>query len=72
MGRFGHYVIDADGHGGEPLDWRRRIPDAYLSRMREGMYRPEKRMPDMDLEGIDLAVPKSSSVASRSTASSAW
>ena len=35
MGRFGHYVIDADGHGGEPLDWRRRIPDAYRSRMHE-------------------------------------
>ncbi len=35
MGRFGHYVIDADGHGGEPLGWRRRIPDAFASRMRE-------------------------------------
>jgi predicted TIM-barrel fold metal-dependent hydrolase len=35
MGRFGHYVIDADGHGGEPIGWRRRIPDAYASRMRE-------------------------------------
>lgn len=35
MGRFGHYVIDADGHGGEPLGWRRRIPHAFESRMRE-------------------------------------
>jgi len=35
MGRFGHYVLDADGHGGEPLGWRRRIPDAFMSRMRE-------------------------------------
>ena len=35
MGHFGHYVIDADGHGGEPLGWRRRIPDAFASRMRE-------------------------------------
>ena len=35
MGRFGHYVIDADGHGGEPLDWRRRIPAKYEGRMRE-------------------------------------
>jgi len=35
MGRFGEYVIDADGHGGELLDWRRRIPDAYRSRMDE-------------------------------------
>ena len=41
MGRFGHYVIDADGHGGEPLGWRRRIPsrfratmEAYVAQMR--------------------------------------
>ncbi len=97
MGRFGHVVIDADGHGGEPLGWRRRIPTEYASRMREyvtsmratyanlpgggmrvsdsrddvapdeddlefgaamqpGMFDPEKRIPDMDLEGIDVAV----------------
>ncbi len=34
MGRFGRYVIDADGHGGEPLDWRRRIPDEFKPQMR--------------------------------------
>jgi predicted TIM-barrel fold metal-dependent hydrolase len=98
MGRFGHLVIDADGHGGEPLDWRRRMPKrfmpqmrAYVSGMKEayrglpgggmqiseanprqkprpdddldfdvpmraGMHDPEQRMPDMDLEGIDIAV----------------
>jgi predicted TIM-barrel fold metal-dependent hydrolase len=97
MGRFGHYVIDADGHGGEPLGWRRRIPAKFESSMREyvaamraqyanlpgggmrvsdpasdgapeedqlefgtpmqpGMFDPEKRLPDMDLEGIDVAV----------------
>jgi predicted TIM-barrel fold metal-dependent hydrolase len=97
MGRFGHYVIDADGHGGEPLGWRRRMPAAFASKTRAyvaamraqyanlpgggmrvsdpaddvapdeddlefgtplqpGMFDPEKRMPDMDLEGIDVAV----------------
>jgi predicted TIM-barrel fold metal-dependent hydrolase len=97
MGRFGHYVIDADGHGGEPLGWRRRIPAKFESTMRDyvasmrakyasvpggglrvqdgsdqiipdeddlefgtpaqaGMFDAEKRMPDMDLEGIDVAV----------------
>jgi len=97
MGRFGRYVIDADGHGGEPLGWRRRVPDrfastvrAYVETMRArytnlpgggvrvadpndervpadddlefgtpmqpGMFDPEKRLPDMDLEGIDVAV----------------
>ena len=35
MGRFGHYVIDADGHGGEPLGWRRRIDAKFHSQMRE-------------------------------------
>jgi predicted TIM-barrel fold metal-dependent hydrolase len=35
MGRFGHYVIDADGHGGEPLGWRRRIAAKYQAKMRD-------------------------------------
>jgi len=98
MGQYGHYVIDADGHGGEPLGWRRRIPDEFKSQMRAyvaamkakygdlpgggmqvneenprdtarpdddldfdvpmraGMYDPVERLPDMDLEGIDVAV----------------
>jgi len=97
MGRFGHYVIDADGHGGEPLGWRRRIPSKFEATMREyvaamraqygglpggglrvsdaaagvapdeddlelgapmqpGMFDPEQRLADMDLEGIDVAV----------------
>jgi predicted TIM-barrel fold metal-dependent hydrolase len=35
MGRFGHFVIDADGHGGEPLGWRRRIAPRHHAKMRE-------------------------------------
>ena len=35
MGRYGFEVIDADGHGGEPLDWRRRIPDRFRPQMVE-------------------------------------
>jgi len=35
MGRYGFDVIDADGHGGEPLDWRRRIPDEFRGQMVE-------------------------------------
>jgi uncharacterized protein len=34
MGRFGMYVIDADGHGGEPLGWRRRVPAKHQATMR--------------------------------------
>ena len=98
MGRFGYYVIDADGHGGEPQGWRRRIPKAWVPDMRRyvaamkaryadlpgggaqineenpreaarpdddlefdvaqrpGMYDAARRLEDMDLEGIDLAV----------------
>ncbi len=33
MGSYGYYVIDADGHGGEPLDWRTRIPEPFRDRM---------------------------------------
>jgi hypothetical protein len=39
MGRFGHYVIDADGHGGEPLGWRTRIDDRHRAKMREYVAR---------------------------------
>jgi uncharacterized protein len=35
MGRYGFPVIDADGHGGEPVGWRRRVPDRFQSRMVE-------------------------------------
>lgn len=35
MGRFGYYVIDADGHGGEPVGWRRRVPERFRPRMME-------------------------------------
>ena len=39
MGRYGHYVIDADGHGGEPLGWRRRIEARHHAKMREYVAR---------------------------------
>ncbi len=35
MGRFGHYVIDADGHGGEPDDWWDRAPAEFQPRVAE-------------------------------------
>ena len=35
MGRFGWYVIDADGHGGEPVGWRRRVPDRFQAQVVE-------------------------------------
>jgi predicted TIM-barrel fold metal-dependent hydrolase len=98
MSKYAEWVIDADGHGGEPRGWRRRIPRRHEARMREyvaamkahykglpgggqqisaenprdaarpqddmefdvpmrpGMYDPARRIEDMDLEGIDVAV----------------
>ncbi|NRA07309.1 MAG: amidohydrolase family protein [Myxococcales bacterium] len=49
MGHFGEYVIDADGHGGEPLEWRRRVPDRFRSRMEE--YTAEMKAVYRDLPG---------------------
>ena len=46
MGRYGFEVIDADGHGGEPLDWRRRIPDRF--RAADGRVRARAEGPLRD------------------------
>ena len=52
MGRFGHFVIDADGHGGEPLGWRRRIPDAFQSHMREYVASMRAKYTDLPGDGM--------------------
>ena len=39
MGLDGYVVIDADGHGGEPLDWRERIPNRYRPQMEQFVAR---------------------------------
>jgi len=33
MGKFGPFVIDADGHGGEPADWQERLPREFQPHM---------------------------------------
>jgi hypothetical protein len=35
MGKFGYYVIDADGHGGDPANWQARIPAAFQPKWEE-------------------------------------
>jgi predicted TIM-barrel fold metal-dependent hydrolase len=47
MGRFGRTVIDADGHGGEPADWRERIPNRYRDQMRTYQDRVKKHFADL-------------------------
>jgi len=33
MGRYGHHVIDADGHGGDLPDWQSRLPKEFHPHM---------------------------------------
>jgi predicted TIM-barrel fold metal-dependent hydrolase len=60
MGRFGHFVIDADGHGGEPLGWRRRIAARHLAKMRE--YVAIMRAHYADLPGGGMKIDAASDV----------
>ncbi len=54
MGSFGYPVIDADGHGGEPARWRRRIPDRYRSRMAEYVRSMKQTYGDVPGGGLQL------------------
>src|SRR5262245_27431091 len=65
MGRYGHYVIDADGHGGEPLGWRRRIPARHLAKMREYVARMKAHYTGLPGAGMksDAAQPASAAAA---------
>ena len=35
MGKYGHYVIDADGHGGDLPNWQARIPAQFQPKWEE-------------------------------------
>jgi uncharacterized protein len=55
VGGYGYPVIDADGHGGEPLKWRRRIPDAFRSRMVEYVRSMKSTYADLPGGGAQIA-----------------
>ncbi len=55
MGRFGHYVIDADGHGGEPAGWRRRIPQKFLPTMREYIAKMKSQYKGLPGGGMQIS-----------------
>ncbi len=57
MGRYGHYVIDADGHGGEPLGWRRRIPKQFEPAMRRYLESMRRTYGDMKAGGLRVTRP---------------
>lgn len=54
VGSYGSWVIDADGHGGEPLRWRRRIPDRYRGQMAEYVASMKRIYGDVPGGGLQL------------------
>jgi uncharacterized protein len=55
MGNYGYYVIDADGHGGEPLDWRRRIPASHRDKMVAYVGSMKRIFADMPGGGVQVS-----------------
>jgi hypothetical protein len=39
MGKYGYYVIDADGHGGDPQNWFERLPATFKPQWEERQRR---------------------------------
>jgi uncharacterized protein len=54
VGRYGFQVIDADGHGGEPVDWRERIPDRFRSQMETFVARMKGTFRDLPGQAMQL------------------
>ena len=55
MAWHGYRVIDADGHGGEPPRWRRRIPDAFRSQMATYVRSMKQTYADVPGGGLQLS-----------------
>src|SRR5436190_741726 len=55
MSYDGYFVIDADGHGGEPLDWRRRIPASHLDAMIAYVSSMKQTFADMPGGGVQMS-----------------
>src|SRR5262245_58519229 len=52
MGKFGFYVIDADGHGGDPANWQARIPTAFHPKWEERRARIKSHFANLPGVGI--------------------
>jgi predicted TIM-barrel fold metal-dependent hydrolase len=55
VGSFGYPVVDADGHGGEPPRWRRRIPDRYRTQMAAYVRSMKQTYGDVPGGGLQLS-----------------
>ena len=51
----GYAVVDADGHGGEPPRWRRRIPDPFRARMAEYVASMKRTYADVPGGGLQVS-----------------
>jgi len=52
MGRFGHFVIDADGHGGDPAGWQSRLPKEFLPHMAARQEKIKKQFANLVGVGV--------------------
>ena len=54
MGKYGFFVIDADGHGGEPPHWRHRIDPEWYPQMRDYVARMKEIYGDLPGAGSPI------------------
>src|SRR5262249_18504689 len=52
MGRFGHHVIDADGHGGDLPSWQDRLPPEFQPHMAKRRERIKQQFANLPGAGI--------------------
>src|SRR5256712_4037464 len=52
MGKFGHFVIDADGHGGESADWQERLPREFQPHMAARRERIKQQFANLPGVGV--------------------
>ncbi|HZP41482.1 MAG TPA: hypothetical protein VFD84_08205, partial [Candidatus Binatia bacterium] len=52
MGRFGHHVIDADGHGGDLPTWQARVPERFQPQMAARRQRIRQQFANLPGVGV--------------------
>ena len=52
MGKYRYFVIDADGHGGEPADWQARLPPTFAPHMAARRERIKKQFANLIGVGV--------------------
>jgi uncharacterized protein len=52
MGKYGYYVIDADGHGGDPKGWADRLPERWKPKWQERLARVKQHFANLPGVGI--------------------